>query len=497
MTTPLSTHFWQQHHRFLKTVLLTETPHPLTSGLSEWAKHDLAHGLEVLRAIDGQVLRDLTQVAKRLAELTTAIQTTLQAGQRVFILGCGASGRMAVNVEWLWRQFCQHNPCYQVQQVVSVMAGGDSALIRAIEQFEDQASFGPRQLMAQGFGANDLLIATTASGESPYILQALTHAAATGQRKPWLLFCNPEAQLLARDPAHPLALETVESFCLNVGPMALTGSTRMQATTAMLAILGVALLHPNEGLTALEPLQTLWQHCDFSALPAFIKAEASAYQQGQPCHYRVDPYWALTVLTDVTERAPTFNTPPIHNKLLAPTTTRPMRVTLAQAQTPHAAWLSLLQREPFCLAWPSHPATGVEYVYGFDLSDHEPIDSHCFNIAHRNGDCQWSLADLTATLPLHGLNSLSQQLALKLALNNHSTLMMGRLGHYQGNLMTWVSPSNAKLIDRTIRTLQYAWQQRNGETLAYEPLAEEVLALIPGLQPNESIIERWLNEHLS
>ena len=46
---------------------------------------------------------------------------------------------------------------------------------------------------------------------------------------------------------------------------------------------------------------------------------------------------------------------------------------------------------------------------------------------------------------------LERQTLLKMLLNQHSTLVMGRLGRYESNIMTWVSPNNGKLVDRAAR----------------------------------------------
>jgi N-acetylmuramic acid 6-phosphate etherase len=50
---------------------------------------------------------------------------------------------------------------------------------------------------------------------------------------------------------------------------------------------------------------------------------------------------------------------------------------------------------------------------------------------------------------------LLDHLILKMLLNAHSTLLMGRKGFYQSNIMTWVKASNNKLIDRASRYVQY------------------------------------------
>src|SRR4029077_8512509 len=108
--------------------------------------------------------------------------------------------------------------------------------------------WGARHLLDLGFTEGDLLIACTEGGETPYVLGATEQAARSSSRRPWLLFCNPEAVLapgierFRRVQENPL----VRRICLDVGPMALAGSTRMQASTVLQLALGLALLHPDE-----------------------------------------------------------------------------------------------------------------------------------------------------------------------------------------------------------------------------------------------------------
>ena len=76
------------------------------------------------------------------------------------------------------------------------MAGGDFALIKSVESFEDKTEYGERQLMELGFGPNDLLLASTEGGETPFVIGSANKAAAVSNRKPYFLYCNPDEVLL-------------------------------------------------------------------------------------------------------------------------------------------------------------------------------------------------------------------------------------------------------------------------------------------------------------
>ena len=83
---------------------------------------------------------------------------------------------------------------------------------------------------------------------------------------------------------------------------------------------------------------------------------------------------------------------------------------------------------------------------------------------------------------------LVSHLILKMILNLHSTLLMGRLNRYESNIMTWVKPSNNKLIDRAVR---YAGQilKQDGYVIEYKDLVKECFQIMnKGLSSNESIV---------
>ena len=92
-----------------------------------------------------------------------------------------------------------------------------------------------------------------------------------------------------------------------------------------------------------------------------------------------------------------------------------------------------------------------------------------------------------------GLSFLSKHILLKLILNNLSTCIMGRLSRYEGNVMTWVRPSNYKLIDRSIRYVQLMLEQHN-QRYPYEHVAAVLFKLFPSTPSSDSLTIRVFNE---
>lgn len=156
----------------------------MTKGLGELTLSDPCAAWKMITSVDLKMLGELKQYQSQVEALGREVKNTLEHGGKVFLAGCGATGRLSLSLEALWR-FKFDN-----ERIVSFMAGGDSALIRAIEKFEDYPELGARQLKELGFTKNDLLIASTEGGETPFVIGAALEAANIGG-KSWLTFVTP------------------------------------------------------------------------------------------------------------------------------------------------------------------------------------------------------------------------------------------------------------------------------------------------------------------
>ncbi len=109
----------------------------------------------------------------------------------MFVCGCGATGRLAITVESVWRAVHPD----RADRVIGFMAGGDAALVRSVEGFEDHLELGARHLDELGFTPADLCLGVTEGGETSYVIGAAMRAAEVAARRPWLLYCNPDDSL--------------------------------------------------------------------------------------------------------------------------------------------------------------------------------------------------------------------------------------------------------------------------------------------------------------
>ena len=525
-------------HHFKLGLLPTEQSNPCTTTLSQTLQGgDIAAGLGQLKDADSLALRQLLDrrgvLVPQLQDLARAIHHTLESGHQVILEGCGATGRLALCTEVLCRDGLV-DACYR-DKVKGFMAGGDAALIRSIEKFEDRVEYGARQLHDIGFAEGDLLLAVTEGGETPFVIAACEEAVkVSASTNPFFLYCNPDDVLrrVAERSARVLDNPRIHKINLCVGPMAITGSTRMQATTVQLFACAVALQHhrhPERIEASLMALQQLQADLPYDRLAPFTSAEAEMYRDKELFLYRTNPGLLLTVMTDTTERAPTFSLPPFENfDRAADAASQPYLHLLGKISS-LAAWTALFAgRAPRPLEWvETQAATGLNAILGYDFSDHVlgkrqhkaaalPITNGA--VVNRVIDVGVSGEGLRfaieskgircgVPLPLHAMSApgdpLLLNLAAKMLLNAHSTAVMGILGRYEGNVMTWVRPSNNKLIDRSARYVALLLQRRKTGTLAvggshvekeeealpsYEQIVKAIFDLRPTLRPDQPIV---------
>jgi len=483
--------------------LATERSHPATAELSRLAEEDPCRGITALAGIDLEALARSAEKVPEIVELRSEIGRTLRDGKRVFLCGCGATGRLSLSLEVLWREHIK-DPRLR-DSVIGFMAGGDAALIRAIEDFEDHPEFAARQMRELCFGPEDLLIACTEGGETPFVIGAAEAALKTSSRAPFFLYCNPDGPLCKAAERSKRVLEEpgIRKLNLETGPMALAGSTRMQASTVLMLAVGAALFGfrgdfeiPRE----IERLAARLHGLDANVLAPFIEEESRIYDAEGYILYETDVY-GITLLTDTTERAPTFSLLPFESRRVRPSEPSLCYLCLPEEEEPRGAWRRLLGRAPRPLDWKRYPRTGLWQLQGFDLSRRTrerrerkvgAKNQHRFAIERSGDRLSWRLGRLQERFDVSGLPLLSEHLLLKMLLNIHSTLVMGRLGRYEGNLMTWVRPSCNKLIDRAIRyTIELA--RRDRLSPSYEEAALALFHEKRALRDDEPIVLRTLD----
>ncbi len=480
--------------------LPTEARHPRTGHLAQLARSDVDAALTLLHDIDVDVLEKMLGYAPRLAPLAQAMQETLAAGHRIFFYGCGATGRLSISLDYLWRYVHRDNPA-MANRVLGFMSGGDLALVHSIESFEDHPEWGAQQLREIGFGPHDLLVSTTEGGETPSVIGATEEAARLSSRPPFFLYCNPEDLLtLQVERSRRVIADTrIHSICLDVGPMYLSGSTRLQASTVLMLAAGEALFTATDKLPPpqTKDLLAALQRTPATLLATFTQEESRLYQKGDFLLYETVDH-GITILTDTTERAPTFSVLGFENQNNPERKPSLSYLRLPQAATTDAAWRALLLRDPITIEWPELRAVaGHDRLLGFDFSAAAltqrqtltaPHNLHRFIITRTGNDITLKLNDIERQLDVTGLHPLHEHLLLKILLNAHSTLVMGRIGRFESNVMTWVKPSNNKLIDRAIRYVEFLLAEDGITGFSYEDICYQLFIVTETLQPDQSVV---------
>ena len=514
--------------------LLTEAFHPKTRTLSQTAAADLPAAIRLLQSVDDEIPPAMEKVLKQdsFGRLVDAFGEAFSSGKKIYFTGCGATGRLSILLEAAWRRCRREIKKVSPEmgeledRVFSVMAGGDFALIKSVEGYEDFPDFGRYQLRERGVGQGDVVVAITEGGETPFVIGTAWEGL-EADAKVFFVYNNP-TELLCRHVKR--SREVIEEpriikLDLTTGPMAITGSTRMQATTAELFIVGSALeialvrfmrqrLSPSDAerlrLRERRPDEYHRRLCELleqlsSDEAVDMLAAATAFEEGIYCRQGLVTYVAdeflLDVLTDTTERSPTFMLPAFRKQddNLSP---RSWAFVKDPFRSTKDAWRELLQREPRGLEWgrdvyermnaPANlkaqpPKLDNAEIHKFmigserDPSRTDATDSALVVVGVGNeknlipaalerfgsqykktaalivgpADAS-SMADETFRFPCTLADSplqLWHHLAVKLVLNTLSTATMVRMDRVIGNAMVWLSPSNKKLIDRGSRLI--------------------------------------------
>jgi len=477
--------------------LPTEMRHPDTIHLAEMSHTDIPSALRLLQQVDHKSLSHILEKKEELEGLCSAISDTFASGGRVFIYGCGATGRLALSLETLWRARAKSPE--EKDRVVGFMSGGDLALVHSIENFEDHPEFGARQVQEIGFGSQDLLISCTEGGETPSVIGATEEAAKISRRKPYFLYCNPTKILedTVERSRRMIRNEGIEKICLYAGPMSLSGSTRMQATTILQIATGWALWKAAGEEFSLSKMLERLQSVDYALLAHFVELESKAYQEGNFFLYQTSQY-GITLLTDTTERSPTFSLPGFENTLESAKKVSLAYLSMKGARDSREAWEALLHREPRALEWEVLGGiASMRRLMGFDISLQAKASREdrigekkqlIFTIDREESEMKLSLEGVSVSFSVTGLSLLEEHMLLKLLMNAHSLLVMGRLGRFESNVMTWVKPSNNKLIDRSIRYVSYLLEKDVKEKFSYETLCYQLFQEVETLKEGESIV---------
>ncbi len=375
--------FIENETQFHLGCLPTEQSNPLSRGLSGVLQKNTADGIRLLQRVDREIVEPAKKVfaSKEFAKMLAAILRALDNGGKIVFSGCGATGRLSILLESAWREFWQgfkqdkkdkRDFCEQMENsVFSIMTGGDYALVRSVENFEDYQQFGRRQAQDLNIKKGDVLIAISEGGETSSVIGTI-HECVDRGAEVFFLFNNP-ADVLCENVQRSrevITHEKVTVIPLYSGPMAVAGSTRMQATTFEMLAAGAALelalgeiikreFPASPAVAQASPdkytqcftglLEDFGKDDAVAQLAALTELEAEVYRQGARVTYYAGSC-LLDIFTDTTERAPTFMLPPFRkcDDAISPASWAFVKHPCLPTGE---AWLHTYRRAPRCLEW--------------------------------------------------------------------------------------------------------------------------------------------------
>lgn len=562
---PQSLDYVNHKKQFQLQSLLTEQRHPNTYDLSYKIEKNTTAGLQDLLSVDEDITAKLKEMVNnpkdlgKLEQASKAVQNAILNGHKIYYYGTGSTGRLSEAVESaLWRPFWTkasktsgwskiNSRLPNIQnRLKGEITGGDRALISSLEGFEDLQLIGKLQLADNKIQKDDVVFVHSEGGETSAGIGTVLAAAKLYDNQPaqniYFGYNNPDSLLQPFDRSRAvLENPSITKINLATGPQAITGSTRMQATTIGLYVSGVILEDAiyrvlKDFLSAAEMAEigfkqptTLQQRLlDFTEIQNVISQsadkiaswtdlEAETYITHHKSIYLAEKA-LLPVFVDVTERSPTFRLAP-----LDPMNAKEKHSWIqvwSTADSQQKSWDMLLGRpfhgldektyqqplttveDPYLqkIALDSLKKAGPEQQNLYDLSFSErnirengPVAGDLGAVILLAGETinaqlqkffkifadakanlvLVSIADkplpaaqveefkklptktvfISITLPQDPLG-LNQMIGLKMILNANSTGVMVKIGRVVGNTMTYVQPSNLKLIGRATYIIQ-------------------------------------------
>ncbi|ABY91491.1 MAG: N-acetylmuramic acid 6-phosphate etherase [Thermoanaerobacterium sp.] len=202
--------------------LITEGRNPDTLDIDRLSTEDM---LKKINNEDKKVPIAVEKEIPNIAKAVDIIAEKLKQGGRLIYIGAGTSGRLGI----LDASECPPTFGVDPEMVQGIIAGGDVAIRRSVEDAEDKEDLGKEDLKKKNLSSKDVVVGIAASGRTPYVLGALRYAKEVGAHTVGIS-CNPDSEM---KKIVDIMIAPV------VGPEVIMGSTRMKAGTAQKLVLNM------------------------------------------------------------------------------------------------------------------------------------------------------------------------------------------------------------------------------------------------------------------
>ncbi|UJZ96322.1 N-acetylmuramic acid 6-phosphate etherase [Photobacterium damselae subsp. damselae] len=202
--------------------LVTESRNQASNAIDTLSTLDM---VTVINQEDQKVALAVEKTLPEIALAVDAIADAFMAGGRLIYMGAGTSGRLGI----LDASECPPTYGSNPNQVVGLIAGGHKAILKAIENAEDNRELAKQDLQNLGLTKNDVVVGIAASGRTPYVIGGMKYAYSVGAQVV-AVSCNPQSEMTK---IADIAITPV------VGAEVITGSSRMKAGTAQKLVLNM------------------------------------------------------------------------------------------------------------------------------------------------------------------------------------------------------------------------------------------------------------------
>lgn len=234
-------------------LLATEQNNPNTLQIDQCSTLEM---MELINQADQMVPKAVSRELASIAKAVDCIAERLGQGGRLLYVGAGTSGRLGV----LDASECVPTYGTPPEMVVGLIAGGERALVEAVEGIEDSTESGIADIVKNRVNQKDAVVGIAASGRTPYVLAALKEAAARGALTVGV--CNTANSELSK--MADIAIEVI------TGPEVIMGSTRMKAGTAQKMVLNMI------STGTMIKLGRVYQNCMVDLIASNHKLQARA-----------------------------------------------------------------------------------------------------------------------------------------------------------------------------------------------------------------------------
>ncbi len=235
-------HSIDYHSDYNREFITTEKHHSDSKTLSHTFHRDHLEGLKLMQKLDYSVIAGSEKFVDQYYEkISQKLIKKIKGGGRVFFVGSGASGRIAVDLAAKWKKYWMEennlNALEFENSIQGIIAGGARAFVKAKEKYEDLEVLGYEAMQKVALTSRDVVVLISASGSANFNIGA--GKAAQDAKAHCYYFHN--SKNVPTKTENLFKKSCINSICIDIGPQTISGSTRLQAASIGELVWGIVL----------------------------------------------------------------------------------------------------------------------------------------------------------------------------------------------------------------------------------------------------------------